>query len=103
MPEHDHLLVSEPDHDSLADAIHYLKLSFAKRWRGHRTQVSVQRTDANLGHLGSFWGKRYYDRNVRDYEEFKVKLRYLHRNPVTRGLVAEPEDWKWSSFRHYAL
>src|SRR6266571_1703642 len=50
MPEHVHLLLSEPDHDSLADAIHYLKLSFAKRWRGRRTQVSVQKADANLGH-----------------------------------------------------
>jgi putative transposase len=29
------------------------------------------------------------------------KLRYLHPNPVKRGLVAAPEDWAWSSFRHY--
>jgi hypothetical protein len=40
---------------------------------------------------------------VRDYHEFTVKLRYLHRNPVERGLVVNPEDWKWSSYRHYAL
>jgi putative transposase len=40
---------------------------------------------------------------VRDYDEFKVKLRYLHRNPVKRGLVQTPEEWKWSSYRHYAL
>ena len=51
----------------------------------------------------SFWQKRYYDRNVRDAVEFTVKLRYLHRNPVKRGLVKEPGNWKWSSFRHYAL
>jgi len=25
------------------------------------------------------------------------KLRYMHRNPVKRGLVQEPEQWKWSS------
>lgn len=31
------------------------------------------------------------------------KLRYLHRNPVGRGLVEKPEDWEWSSFRHYAI
>ena len=29
------------------------------------------------------------------------KLRYIHRNPVARGLVERPEDWQWSSFRHY--
>lgn len=92
MPEHVHLLVSEPDRGLLADAIHYLKLSFSKRLSGR-------------DHLppGAFWQKRYYDRNVRDEHEFKVKLKYLHRNPVTRGLVGGPENWKWSSFRHYAL
>ena len=31
------------------------------------------------------------------------KLRYMHRNPVKRGLVASPELWRWSSFRAYAL
>ncbi|MFZ3262775.1 MAG: transposase [Terriglobales bacterium] len=88
MPEHVHLLLSEP-------------AGFA--------QVSAQSTSANLGHrhsscsYSSSWEKRYYDRNVRDYREFTVKLRYLHRNPVKRGLVRTPEEWKWSSYRHYAL
>ena len=40
---------------------------------------------------------RYYDRNVRDEDEFTVKLRYLHRNPVARGLVKYPADWKWTA------
>lgn len=48
-----------------------------------------------------FWQKRYYDRNIRNHKEFVKKLRYIHRNPVTAGLVDKPEDWKWSSFRHY--
>ena len=30
------------------------------------------------------------------------KVHYIHQNPVRRGLVARPEDWKWSSFRHIA-
>jgi len=86
MPEHVHLLLSEPESALLADAMHYLKLSFAKR----------------LG-VGVFWQKRYYDRNVRDMREFRDKLKYIHRNPVRRELVEDPRDWKWSSFRHYAL
>ena len=102
MPEHVHLLLSEPDHGTLADAVHYLKLSFTKRLQ---SRVSAQKTGANPGHpeTGSFWQARYYDRNVRNTSEFAVKLRYLHRNPVKRGLVETPEVWKWSSFRHYAL
>jgi putative transposase len=30
-------------------------------------------------------------------------LQYIRRNPVKRGLVERAEDWKWGSFRHYAL
>ena len=91
MPEHVQLLVSEPEPGLLADAIHFLKLSFAKRLY------------AGTGEAGSFWQKRYYDRNVRDAREFEIKVRYLHRNPVKRGPVSEPAEWSWSSFRHYAL
>lgn len=102
MPEHVHLLLSEPEQCTLADAIHFLKLSFTKRLRSH---VSAQKTGANPGHEspGSFWQKRYYDRNVRDNEEFIHALKYIHQNPVKRGLVEKAEDWPWSSYRHYAL
>ena len=109
MPEHVHLLVNEPPQGMLADAIHYLKLSFTKRLHGGGWAAPTPRlapkNGANLGHQisRSFWGKRYYDRNVREAREFTIKLRYLHRNPVKRGLVDEPGDWEWSSFRHYAL
>ena len=102
MPEHVHLLLSEPERGTLADAIHYLKLSFSKRVK-LLSQVGVLGQDANLGHSDPFWQKRYYDRNVRNWQEFEVKLRYLHRNPVRRGLVKSAADWTWSSFRHYAL
>src|SRR6202167_2962618 len=33
----------------------------------------------------------------------REKLRYMHRNPVKRGLVESPEQWRWSSYRFYCL
>jgi putative transposase len=27
----------------------------------------------------------------------------MHRNPVKRGLVSSPEQWRWSSYRFYFL
>ena len=94
MPEHVHLLVSEPETiGTLADAMHFLKLSFVKRLRALSYKVD----------LGPFWQKRYYDRDIRDAREFAAKLDYMHSNPVKRGLVREPGAWQWSSFRHYAF
>jgi putative transposase len=88
MPEHVHLLVGEPQISSLATVLQVLK----------------QRTSRMLKRPGEaqFWQRRYYDFNVRNPEKRSEKLRYMHRNPVKRGLVARPEDWSWSSFRHYA-
>ena len=42
-----------------------------------------------------------YDSNVHGAAARSGVIRYMHRNPVTRGLVTRPEDWPWSSFRHY--
>ena len=48
------------------------------------------------------WTPRFYDFNVFTEKKRIEKLRYMHRNPVTRGLCKLPEQWTWSSFRHCA-
>ncbi len=53
--------------------------------------------------LPQFWQRRFYDFNVWSADKEREKLKYIHRNPVQRGLVTSPEQWKWSSFRHYAF
>ncbi len=84
MPEHVHLLLSEPKVKPLSTALQALKLSVSKR--------SVQRP---------FWETRYYDFNVFTHNKLIDKLTYMHFNPVVRGLVVSPEAWKWSSYRFY--
>jgi len=51
---------------------------------------------------GHVWQRRFYDFVVRSEPKRVEKLRYMHRNPVKRGLVLEPEQRAWSSFRYYA-
>jgi putative transposase len=87
MPEHVHMLVSEPARGTLAQAMQSLKQGVARR-------LALKAED-------SFWQARYYHFNVWSEKKFVEKLRYIHRNPVGRGLVALPEDRAWSSFRHY--
>jgi putative transposase len=52
--------------------------------------------------FGHIWQRRFYDFVVFSEKKRVEKIRYMHRNPVVRGLVLEPEEWAWSSFRHYA-
>ena len=49
----------------------------------------------------SFWQARFYDFNVWSEKKRFEKLRYMHSNPVKRGLVDSPEQWRWSSDRYY--
>ena len=88
MPEHVHLLVGEPERRLLATAIQAMRQSVARRM--------------HLSPGEAFWQARYHDFNVFSDRKRIEKLRYLHRNPVARGLVAAPEDWKWSSYLAYA-
>ena len=84
MPEHIHLLVNEPPSILLAQFLKALKQVTSRMLRGPRKK---------------FWQGRYYDSNVSGEKARSEIIRYIHRNPVARGLVAKPEDWKWSSFR----
>jgi putative transposase len=105
MPEHVHLLLSEPQRDTLADALKSLKQGVSRRLLptiGGPLKPGVGLSREGLSGERHFWQKRYYDFNIRDYPQFVEKLRYIHRNPVKAGLCERPENWEWSSFRHYA-
>ena len=43
-----------------------------------------------------------YDRNVMGAKAMRATIDYLHANPVRRGLVQSPADWRWSSAAYYA-
>ena len=116
MSNHVHLLVSEPKQGTIATVIQSLKIASARYAKTHICQKKADMghglpSRADMGHKAvghkaratAFWQRRYYDRNVRDNEEFIAALKYIHRNPVKRGLVEKPEDWLWSSYRHYAF
>ncbi|MBV8051966.1 MAG: transposase, partial [Acidobacteriaceae bacterium] len=89
MPEHVHLLISEPERGELSVVIQMLK-----QITSHELKTPDQRR---------FWQVRYYGFPVWGEKKRIEKLRYIHRNPVQRGLVARPEDWEWSSFRQWAM
>jgi putative transposase len=88
MPEHVHLLTNEPAKDTLATFLQILK---------QLTSRQLKSPDQKR-----FWQSRYYDFNVSSMEKYIEKVQYIHRNPVKRGLVTNPEDYRWSSFNHYA-
>jgi putative transposase len=108
MPEHVHLLVSEPQRATLSTAIQAFKLGVVRSLEGGGVPTSRKRSEKwgtpcidSSQKANHFWQARFYDFSVWTEKKRIEKLRYIHRNPVARGLVESPEQWPWTSFRWY--
>ena len=105
MPEHVHLLISEPEKGDPSKVLQVLKqiVSRALRRRPRKSlaaQLPLPFAPARC-EAPAFWQRRFYDFNVWSSKKVKEKLEYMHRNPVQRKLVIHPKDWPWSSWSHY--
>ena len=106
MPEHVHLLLSEPERGNPSIVMQALKQGCARsllrklRSAGDPRQGNLAESAVLEG--GHIWQHRFYDFVVFTEKKRIEKLRYMHRNPVKRGLVLEPQQWAWSSFCDYA-
>ena len=97
MPEHIHLLITEPEIGSPSTVMQVLKQRTARALLPKRKRADPRQKllfgDAVA--RSPFWQARFYDFNVWTTKKRVEKLRYMHRNPVKRGLVSSPEEWRW--------
>jgi putative transposase len=102
MPEHFHLLITEPEIGNPSTAMQVLKQRTAHALLPKRKRRDPRQQQLFPGAARrAFWQARFYDFNVWTAKKRVEKLRYMHRNPVKRGLVESPEQWRWSSYRFY--
>ena len=107
MPEHVHLLISEPARGTPSVVLKMLKQRVSRRLRRKpRGRVSAAQrafpfASSGNGRPAQFWQRRFYDFNVWSRKKKIEKLGYMHANPVKRGLVDDPKHWPWSSYAFY--
>jgi len=105
MPNHVHLLMSEPKKGSPSTVLQMLKQRVSRNMR--KTKAPAPRGQLRMpfprlvSELPHFWQPRFYDFNVYSAKKQKEKLDYMHANPVNRCLVKHPKDWPWSSWSFY--
>jgi putative transposase len=85
-----HAIIYPPHPLSIAKAMSAIKVS---------SMVAI-----NYGRheKGELWQERFFDHALRTVKDYGETVEYIHMNPVRRGLVKRPEEWKWSSFPEYA-
>ena len=106
MPDHVHLLISEPKVGSVSTVLQVLKQRVSRKMRGRKRLATKKQLSLHFGEPLSedrrFRQRRFYDFNVWTRKKMKEKLHYMHANPVKERLVKLPQDWLWSSFSFYA-
>ncbi|HHT9124681.1 MAG TPA: REP-associated tyrosine transposase [Candidatus Brocadiia bacterium] len=108
MPEHVHLLVYPLVQTyNISSFLKTLKQSVARKAKYYLQENNPSWLDKLSVKHGArkvfrFWqAEPGYDRNINSENELFEKIHYVHNNPVKRGLVSTPQEWKWSSASWY--
>ncbi len=87
MPDHFHALIVPYKNFTISSVMQKIKGLFAYKLR-------------DLGENGSVWQKSFYDFIIYSEEKCSEKLDYIHANPIRKGIVDDPRDYKYSSINY---
>jgi REP-associated tyrosine transposase len=85
MPDHYHLIIANTGSKSLSELMRSLD------------QFSAKRINTILRRSGKFWEDGFYDHTIRNRLDYETKIKYIHDNPVKKGLCDSSEDYLFSS------
>jgi putative transposase len=102
MPDHVHLIVWFREPGEMSRFMKSWKQTSSMKLKKMLQGVAPQFV-SKIPPADPFWQPKYYPFNLFSQKKAEEKLDYMHKNPVTAGLVKRPVDWKWSSSRHYHL
>ncbi len=110
LPDHLHCIWTLPHQDS----------DFSTRWRLIKTNFSRKFDHKSVGWVEgqnpttdsysasrlkkkekSIWQRRFWEHCIRNQEDLKRHIEYIHYNPVRHGLAKAPVDWRYSSFHRF--
>ena len=102
LPDHIHTIWRLPDGDSAyPQRWNEIKGIFTKQFRDISSdEEQISRSRQRKGE-GGIWQRRFWEHIIRDENDLKNHMDYLHYNPVKHGLVDQVVDWPWSSFHRY--
>jgi len=85
MPDHFHALMTPAEDKTLERVMQYIKCGCA-----HTIREELQ-------FKFPIWQRGFSDHRIRNAEDYEIHVRYIEQNPVKKGLVGAPQDYRWSS------
>ena len=99
LPDHIHSIWSLPEGDAdYSTRWMLIKATTSRRLAREVGLPSVSESRKRRREVG-VWQRRFWEHAIRDEKDFVRHVDYIHFNPVKHGLVSNPEDWPYSTYR----
>jgi putative transposase len=102
LPQHLHAVWSLPPGDARY-SIRWKRIKelFTRRYISAGGEEARPNPSRSRHRERGVWQRRFWEHTVRDEDDLKRCVDYVHWNPKKHGLVANVRDWPWSSFHRF--
>jgi putative transposase len=102
LPDHLHFVMTLPPGDTdYAGRVGRIKVALTRSLPPALRQ-GMPTTGSRVRHRESgVWQRRYWEHMIRDEDDFRRHVEYIHYNPVKHGLTSCPHAWRWTSFHRW--
>jgi len=101
LPDHLHTIWKLPEDDArYSMRWGFIKKEFTKRLK-NPLSIAPTTTSRFRHREGNLWQRRFWEHTIRDDDDYRRHVDYIHYNPVKHGLVARAGDWAYSTFQRY--
>ncbi|GMR20536.1 MAG: transposase [Gammaproteobacteria bacterium] len=102
LPDHLHCIWTLPENDH----------DFSRRWglikaqfsKAMKSQLHIEQwlnPSRRKKRESTIWQHRFWEHQIRDEQDYRNHMDYIHYNPVKHGLVTQTKDWPYSTFHRY--
>jgi putative transposase len=99
MPSHIHTMLGFKDMKSMPDFVRNFKSLSSRKIK--ENGISTTGVPILGDKAFQLWKRRYDDLIITSEKQLRIKLDYIHNNPVKAGLVKSAIEWKFSSARDW--
>ena len=97
LPDHLHAIWRLPEGDSdYSTRWNLIKSAFTRR-----LSAAGAKLPARANRQRELWARRFWEHTIRNDEDLRQHVDYVHGNPLKHGLVERMEDWPWSSYHRF--
>jgi len=98
LPDHFHMIILPENAKEYPRIVGTIKRYFSRHCDPSVYRNLVQSHSRRQQGYKAVWQKRFYEHTIRNDKDWRIRLDYIHYNPVKHGYVHKAKEWPYSSF-----